>query len=67
MRTVADIIQVLHAKKIKPSEEELRHLPFKDAFVYSRLSSHTQVKESHESMKLRNWLGWQSRTVISRP
>ena len=50
MRTVADIVQTLHAKKIKPSEEELRHLPFKDAFIYPRLSSPAQVRESRESI-----------------
>lgn len=51
MRTVADIVQALHVKKIGPSEEELRGLPYKNAFIYPRLSSPAQVKESHESMR----------------
>jgi len=51
MRTVADAVQTLHARKIKPSETELRHLPFKGAFIYPRLSSPAQVRESHKSIR----------------
>jgi len=48
--TAEDICKSLQAKHVKPSEEELRHLPFKNAFIYPRVSSPAQVKESHESM-----------------
>jgi len=51
MITVKDIVQAQRDKNIKPSEEELRLLPYKNAFTYPRLSSPAQVKESHESIQ----------------
>ena len=51
MLTVKDIVQAQRAKNIKPSDEDLRLLPFKNALIYPRLSSPAQVKESHESIQ----------------
>jgi len=34
-----------------PNENDLRSLPFKKAFVYGRVSSQEQVKESQESIR----------------
>lgn len=50
MLTVNDIIQAQRAKNMRPSDGELRLLPYKNAFIYPRLSSPAQVRESHESM-----------------
>ncbi len=50
MITQEEVLRTLRAKNIKPSEQELRRLPYKEAFIYPRLSSPGQVKESRESM-----------------
>ncbi|MFC2032900.1 hypothetical protein ACFLUS_06105, partial [Chloroflexota bacterium] len=38
-------------RHVKPSDEELRRLPYKNALVYGRLSSQGQVQDSHESLR----------------
>ncbi len=50
MLTVTDVISTLRAKNVKLSDQELRHLPCKDAFIYPRVSSPAQVRESRESI-----------------
>jgi DNA invertase Pin-like site-specific DNA recombinase len=51
MITEEEVLNTLRAKNVKPSDQELRSLPFKNALIYLRLSSPEQVRESHESMR----------------
>ena len=53
MITIDDILRAEKTKHIKPSdsEEDLRHLPYKNAFIYGRISSPKQVKEHYESVR----------------
>ena len=41
-----EIIRDIRANRSLPSDDELRGLPYKKAFVYGRVSSQAQVKES---------------------
>jgi DNA invertase Pin-like site-specific DNA recombinase len=50
MITQEEVLRDLRAKNVKPSDQDLRRLPFKDAFLELRLSSPEQVKESRESI-----------------
>jgi hypothetical protein len=45
-----EIIQTVRQDRAIPGEDELRALPYKKAFVYGRVSSQGQVRESHESI-----------------
>jgi DNA invertase Pin-like site-specific DNA recombinase len=51
MPTIQDIINLRKRARKRSDEEELRHLPFKHAFIYGRLSSPGQVRDSHESVR----------------
>jgi len=46
-----EIISSAKASSSKPSDDDLRSLPFKRAFVYGRVSSQGQVRESLESIR----------------
>lgn len=50
MLTLAEIIERIQRDRAVPSEEELRSLPYGKAFIYGRVSSQGQVRESHESI-----------------
>jgi len=45
-----EIIQSIRASRSLPSDEDLRRLPYKKAFIYGRVSSQGQVRESRESI-----------------
>jgi DNA invertase Pin-like site-specific DNA recombinase len=45
-----DIIHSLRKAKSAPSEEDLRSLPYKKAFIYGRVSTQEQVRQSRESI-----------------
>jgi len=51
MLTVNEIIDSLMKKQFKPDEDELRRLPYKHAFIYGRVSSPRQIRESIESLR----------------
>jgi len=46
-----EIIQGIRASQSLPSDDELRQLPYKKAFIYGRVSSRGQVRESEESIR----------------
>jgi len=46
-----DIIRSAKASSTKPSDDDLRSLPYQRAFVYGRVSSQGQVRESLESIR----------------
>lgn len=50
MQTVNDIIDLRKQSRRKPDEQELRRLPYKDAYIYGRVSSPGQVRDSRESI-----------------
>lgn len=50
MITIDQILSSRKAKRSRPDKEELRRLPFKKAYIYGRLSSPGQVKDSQESI-----------------
>ena len=45
-----DIIHSLRKARSAPSEEDLRSLPYKKAFIYGRVSTQGQVRQSRESI-----------------
>ena len=45
-----DIIHSTRKAKSAPSDEDLRSLPFGKAFIYGRVSTQEQVRQSHESI-----------------
>lgn len=51
MISMEDVIQNISATKTRASEQELRQLPYKEAFIYGRVSSTGQVQESRESIR----------------
>lgn len=46
-----EIVQKIRASRSLPDDDDLRRLPFKGAFIYGRVSSQGQVKESEESIR----------------
>ena len=46
-----DIIRTIKASRSIPTEEDLRSLPYKKAFIYGRVSTQGQVKDSRESIR----------------
>ena len=48
--SIDEIIRNKRARYAKPGEDELRSLPFKTAFIYGRVSSPEQVRDSKESI-----------------
>jgi hypothetical protein len=51
MQGIADILRKKQEKYIRPSEDQLRSLPYLGAFISGRLSTPAQVKDSHESIR----------------
>jgi len=51
MLELDEIIRNIKSSRSVLSEEDLRKLPFKKAFVYGRVSTQGQVRDSHESIK----------------
>ena len=51
MITVEEIIARRKRVKIEPTEDELRHLPDRKAFIYGRVSRPGQIVKSAESMR----------------
>jgi DNA invertase Pin-like site-specific DNA recombinase len=51
MMNLEEIIRSIRQATSVPGEDDLRSLPFKKAFVYGRVSSQGQVKESQESIR----------------
>jgi DNA invertase Pin-like site-specific DNA recombinase len=45
-----EIIQAARLARAIPDEDELRALPYKKAFIYGRVSSQGQIRDSHESI-----------------
>jgi len=46
-----EIIQGIRASRSLPSDDDLRRLPHQKAFIYGRVSSQAQVRESRESIR----------------
>lgn len=51
MLTIHEIISSRKQERKRPDETELRRLPYKHAFIYGRLSSPGQVRDSRESVR----------------
>jgi DNA invertase Pin-like site-specific DNA recombinase len=51
MLELDEIIRNIKGSRSIPSEEDLRSLPFKKAFIYGRVSTQGQVRDSHESIR----------------
>jgi len=51
MLELDEIIRNIKSSRSILSEEDLRKLPFKKAFIYGRVSTQGQVRDSHESIK----------------
>ena len=51
MLTISEIISSRKQLQRKPDAGELRRLPYKKAFIYGRLSTPSQVRDSHESVR----------------
>ena len=51
MLTISEIINSKRQLQKKPDASELRRLPYKKAFIYGRLSTPSQVRDSHESVR----------------
>lgn len=50
MMNLEEIIRSIQLAKSAPSDDDLRSLSHKKAFIYGRVSSQGQVRESHESI-----------------
>ena len=46
-----EILRGIRSSRSIPSEDDLRSLPYKKAFIYGRVSTQGQVRDSHESIK----------------
>ncbi len=51
MLTISEIINSRIQLQKKPDASEFRRLPYKKAFIYGRLSTPSQVRDSHESVR----------------
>ena len=51
MLTVEEILDMQRSRKAKPTEDDLRKLPYKKAFIYGRVSDPRQVRDSKESIR----------------
>lgn len=51
MLTIEEILATQKNRRTKPTQEDLRKLPYKKAFVYGRVSSPGQVRDSKESVR----------------
>jgi hypothetical protein len=63
MLTISEIINARKGLQKKPEDSELRQLPYKRAFIYGRVSSPAQIRDSRESIR-ESWSGWLKRTAI---
>ncbi|MBI4336479.1 MAG: hypothetical protein HY683_01420, partial [Chloroflexi bacterium] len=48
---IQEIVERRRRTRSVPSEEDLKHLPFRRAFVYGRVSRPDQVRDSEQSIK----------------
>src|SRR3990170_3613920 len=46
-----ELIRSIKTSRSIPTEEDLRSLPYKKAFIYGRVSTQGQVKDSRESIR----------------
>jgi hypothetical protein len=51
MQTIEQILESRRKFHKKPDEQDLKRLPYRDAYVYGRLSSTKQVRDSKESIR----------------
>ena len=51
MLTIYEVINSRKQDRKRPDDGELRLLPYKHAFIYGRLSSPEQVRDSRESIR----------------
>ncbi len=51
MLTIDEILGMQKSGKVKPTQEDFRKLPHKKAFIYGRVSSPGQVRDSTESIR----------------
>lgn len=51
MLTLDDLFNYRERKSKKAEDSELRKLPYKHAFIYGRVSTQVQVRDSHESIR----------------
>jgi len=51
MLTVEEILATQRNRRARPSQEDLRKLPYRKAFIYGRVSSPDQVRDSKESIR----------------
>ena len=51
MLTIEEILATQKNRRAKPTQEDLRKLPYKKAFIYGRFSSPGQVRDSKESVR----------------
>lgn len=51
MLTIHEIIESRKQINKKPDDQELRRLPYKEAYIYGRVSSPKQVRDSRESIR----------------
>jgi len=51
MITIDEILAMQKKHRAQPTQEDLRSLPYKEAFIYGRVSSPSQVRDSKESVR----------------
>lgn len=51
MLTKSQVIETCRKPYLKASEQELRALPFREAYIYGRVSAPSQVRDSKESIR----------------
>lgn len=51
MLTIEEILATQKHRRAKPTQDELRKLPYKKPFIYGRVSSPGQVRDSKESIR----------------
>ncbi len=51
MLTIEEILATQKERRSKPTQEDLRKLPYKKAFTYGRVSDPSQVRDSKESIR----------------
>ena len=51
MLTIQEILAMQMERRSKPSKEDLRKLPDREALIYGRVSDPSQVRDSKESIR----------------
>ncbi len=51
MLTIEEILATQKDRRARPTQEDLRKLPYEKAFIYGRVSSPGQVRDSKESVR----------------